>query len=129
MSYFIRYNAAKAGPAPLFSLCVTLGLATALFFASVPAPVALAAGAVQKPLSARLIIPTIRVNAAIQEMGLTPDGAMAVPNNTIDVGWFEPGTHPGEVGSAVIGGHNRWGHRDAVFSHLDELKKETLCLS
>lgn len=56
-------------------------------------------------LSMRLIIPTIGVNAAIQRVGITPNGEMEVPRNAGEVGWFEPGTRPGEKGSAVIAGH------------------------
>lgn len=72
---------------------------------------------------ARLKIPKINVDAVIKEMGITPDGAMAVPGNRVDVGWFRFGTRPGQIGSAVIGGHNRWDGGVAVFHRLDQLKK------
>ena len=47
---------------------------------------------------------------------------MAVPGNGVDVGLFSLGTHPGDAGSAVIGGHNQWDSRAAVFGHLDQVK-------
>lgn len=53
----------------------------------------------------RLKIPSISVDAVIERVGLTPDGAMDVPESRRDVAWFDPGTHPGEYGSAVIAGH------------------------
>lgn len=77
----------------------------------------------KKTPEARLKIPKIGVDAAIKEMGVTPDGAMAVPGNRIDVGWYSFGTLPGEIGSAVIGGHNRWNSGAGVFARLDQLKK------
>jgi sortase A len=76
---------------------------------------------VQKTSEARLIIPSIKVDAVIKDMGVTSGGAMAVPNNRQDVGWYSSGTRPGELGSAVIGGHNRWDSTDAVFDHLNQL--------
>ncbi len=79
--------------------------------------------AVQKTFEAYLKIPKIGVNAAIKEMTVTSDGAMAVPNNRVDVGWFSYGTHPGETGSAVIGGHNEWNSGTGVFVNLDQLEK------
>ncbi len=72
----------------------------------------------------RLKIPKINVDATIQQVGVTSQGAMAVPTNTVDVGWFNLGPHPGEQGSAVIAGHFDDKHGEAgVFSDLDKLKK------
>lgn len=72
---------------------------------------------------ARLKIPRIGVDTIIKDMGVTSDGAMAVPDNRVDVGWFSLGTRPGEVGSAVIGGHNRFDSEAGVFVDLDQLEK------
>lgn len=52
-----------------------------------------------------LSIPAINVQAHIQEVGLTKTGNMAVPTNFTDVGWYDQGTVPGDIGSAVIDGH------------------------
>lgn len=71
--------------------------------------------------AARLTIPSIDVDTAIVNVGLTVEGDMAVPDSTVDVGWFSLGTRPGETGSAVIAGHNYWDHRAAVFDRLDQL--------
>ncbi|HSW47458.1 MAG TPA: class F sortase, partial [Candidatus Saccharimonadales bacterium] len=74
-------------------------------------------------LPMRLIIPAISVNTNIQHVGITPEGEMDVPSNSIDVGWFEPGALPGEKGSAVIAGHFDSENGEAgVFNNLDKLK-------
>lgn len=70
---------------------------------------------------ARLLIPRIHVDAVIENMGLTPGGAMAVPDSAVTVGWFGLGTRPGDVGSAVIGGHNVWDGTAGAFARLEEL--------
>lgn len=85
----------------------------------VPKPVTLAVAPVS--VGARLNISSIGVTASIQDMGMTPEGAMAVPDNTVEVGWYSPGTRPGNTGSAVIGAHNRWNNSVGVFSRLEEL--------
>lgn len=72
----------------------------------------------------RLEIPAIKVDAKIQEVGVTKKGNMATPNNFVDVGWYKYGPVPGSRGSAVIAGHVDNGIAlPAVFSKLKELKK------
>ncbi|MCJ7826159.1 class F sortase [Patescibacteria group bacterium] len=72
----------------------------------------------------RLTIPAINVNAGIEPLGITPQGEMEIPSNTVDVGWFKFGSRPGEKGSAVISGHfNGTNGELGVFAHLDTLKK------
>jgi LPXTG-site transpeptidase (sortase) family protein len=74
-------------------------------------------------LPVRLRIPIINVDAALVYVGLTPDGSMAMTKGPNDVAWYEPGTRPGEIGSAVIAGH--YGHwksgADSVFDNLNKL--------
>ncbi|KKT43949.1 MAG: Peptidase C60 sortase A and B [Candidatus Wolfebacteria bacterium GW2011_GWE2_44_13] len=53
----------------------------------------------------RLTIPKINVNAGFQYTGITPDGAMEIPNNIVDIGWFTGSARPGEKGTSVITGH------------------------
>jgi LPXTG-site transpeptidase (sortase) family protein len=72
---------------------------------------------------AHLLIPKIRLDAIIKDEGMTPGGAMAIPGNNLEAGWFDLGTRPGEIGSAVIGGHNRWNNNAGVFGRLNELQK------
>ena len=56
-------------------------------------------------LPERLIIPKIGVDADVQHVGVTRKGNMAAPNNFVDTGWYKYGTVPGDLGSAVIAGH------------------------
>jgi|SRR5579859_1664665 len=55
----------------------------------------------------RLILPTIDVNAFIENVGTLPGGdlATAAAKPWEDVGWYSDGPRPGERGSAVIDGH------------------------
>ena len=79
----------------------------------------------RKAKPVRLLIPAIGVNALIETVGVTPGGDLAVPtqNPWEDVGWYESGPHPGELGSAVIDGHlDRPGGYPAVFWHLRDLQ-------
>ncbi|HEY4477759.1 MAG TPA: class F sortase [Candidatus Paceibacterota bacterium] len=75
-------------------------------------------------LPIRMMIPKISVDAPVEYMGLTSDGSMDAPVEPSSVGWFHPGTIPGEIGSAVIDGHSGWkGNEKAVFDNLHKLKK------
>lgn len=76
-----------------------------------------------KNLPDRLRIPKIRVDTAVQQVGLTLDGAMDIPTNSVDVGWFKEGAAPGESGSAVVDGHldSRDGS-PGVFVNLRDLR-------
>ena len=76
-------------------------------------------------LPVRLKIPEIGVNAAIDSLGLTPDGSMDIPKGPNDVAWFNLGHRPGENGSAVIAGHyGTWKNgQGSVFDNLHKLSK------
>ncbi len=70
---------------------------------------------------ARLLIPAIHVDAAIEQVGLRSDGDLDTPqdNPWNNVGWYNAGTRPGERGSSVIDGHlDRTGGAPAVFWDL-----------
>lgn len=62
-----------------------------------------------------LSIASIGLKAPITQVGLTPEGAMAVPSRQGVVGWYADGTTPGQTGSAVIDAH--------VFEAFKNLKK------
>jgi LPXTG-site transpeptidase (sortase) family protein len=67
----------------------------------------------------RLKIPKLNVDALIEDVGLTADGSMAVPKGPDDVAWFALGPRPGEIGNAVIAGHEGWKNGiSAVFDYL-----------
>jgi len=71
----------------------------------------------------RLKIPSISVDASVEHLGLTNEGAMDVPEDKDDVAWYKFGPHPGENGNAVIAGHYGWKENTpAVFDNLHKLK-------
>jgi LPXTG-site transpeptidase (sortase) family protein len=72
-------------------------------------------------LPAELVIPAIHVDAPVEHVGTTPDGAMDVPRQWNDVAWFDQGYKPGEPGSAVIAGHLDSTTDRAVFWDLHKL--------
>ncbi|RJQ33718.1 class F sortase [Candidatus Parcubacteria bacterium] len=105
-------------------------LGTALFFmptGEVDSPWlaarAPAARAESTALPERLVIPSINVDAAVQQVGIKGDGSMATPSSFADVGWYKYGTIPGQVGSAVIAGHvDNALSLAGVFKKLEEVK-------
>jgi sortase (surface protein transpeptidase) len=71
-----------------------------------------------------LSIPKIGLTANVVSVGLDSTGAMDVPNNFVDVGWYNLASKPGQVGSTVLDGHSDNFHGDpAVFYYLDTLAK------
>jgi sortase (surface protein transpeptidase) len=72
----------------------------------------------------RLSVPTIGINAPIEQVGTLPSGDMATPtqNPWVDAGWYSDGPRPGDRGSAVIDGHlDRPGGFPAVFWYLGNI--------
>ncbi len=84
-------------------------------------PAILASTSVGVPISIQ--IPSIKVDAKIERVAKTIAGAMDVPKLPANVGWYELGPRPGEVGSATIAGHfdNIYG-LPAVFANLAKIK-------
>lgn len=74
-----------------------------------------------------LRIPKLGINEPLVALALTPEGAPEVPptDKPQEVGWFEPGPEPGEVGSSVIVGHINGRvngiSTPGVFSRLNQL--------
>ncbi|KNB50210.1 class F sortase [Streptomyces caatingaensis] len=73
----------------------------------------------------RLRIPQIRVDAPLLGLRLLPDGSLATPpvNDRRIAGWYEAGTKPGAIGTAVVAGHVDTPDGPAVFYNLGALKK------
>jgi len=64
-----------------------------------------------------VIIPSINLDSPIQPLGLNSKGEMDVPNGkTNNVGWYQYGTVPGDIGSAVLDAHVF-----AAFANLNQL--------
>ena len=71
-----------------------------------------------------ITIPRINVDARIEDVGLTSDGAVGAPKNPIDTAWYDLSPRPGEVGNSIIDGHYGWKNNLPVaFDHLSSLKK------
>ncbi len=76
-------------------------------------------------MPARLSIPKIKLNVSLESVGITPKGAVGVPKGLGNAGWFNLGTIPGDLGSAVVTGH--YGRlkngKMGVFSNIYKLRK------
>ena len=73
----------------------------------------------------RVRIPSIRVNAPLTGLGLTPTGSLDAPpaEKKNLAGWYEAGTTPGETGTAIVAGHVDNADGPAVFYALGALRK------
>ena len=71
----------------------------------------------------RLTIPAIDVSTSLTRLGLQPDDTVEVPSDADEAGWYELGTRPGALGSAVILGHVDSTSGPAVFYRLSELRQ------
>jgi sortase (surface protein transpeptidase) len=69
-----------------------------------------------------LVIPRLRITAAVEHVGLADDGSMEAPKRYDTVGWYRLGSRPGERGSAVLAGHLDSKTGPAVFWRLGELR-------
>ncbi|MDD2487470.1 MAG: class F sortase [Candidatus Gracilibacteria bacterium] len=73
-------------------------------------------------LIARLKIPKIGINTILENVGLTPKGALGVPKGIVNAGLYSLGPAPGENGNAIIDGHFGWiNKKPAVFNDLHKL--------
>lgn len=86
------------------------------------APAAQATSSILLP--ARLKIPALGIDAEVEEVGRTAAGAMGVPKDFMQVGWWSEGQRPGEEGSAVFAGHvNNALTTAGVFAQLFKISK------
>jgi sortase (surface protein transpeptidase) len=98
------------------SVSTTLAPRTAISAGSAaPAP------ASTRLMPVRIRVPAIGVDATLVRLGLTSDGALAVPTRAMTAGWYTGSPVPGRVGPAVIAGHVHWSGIPAVFARLADL--------
>ncbi|MDX2598784.1 class F sortase [Streptomyces caniscabiei] len=73
----------------------------------------------------RIRIPSLRVDAPLMGLGLTPTGSLDVPPAEKEnlAGWYEAGTAPGERGTAIVAGHVDNADGAAVFYRLGALRR------
>lgn len=69
----------------------------------------------------RLTIPKIAVDAPLDYIRLTPQGALDTPHEPGNAGWYDKGPRPGEKGTAIIDGHFGW--KDNIPAVFDQLHK------
>ncbi|MFI1209581.1 class F sortase [Streptomyces sp. NPDC020802] len=84
-----------------------------------------ATGATQPPVPTEVAIPSIGVTSSLMELGRNADGTVEVPpaEKGMTAGWYIGGSVPGEVGPAVIIGHNDTRFGKAVFHDLKKITK------
>jgi sortase (surface protein transpeptidase) len=76
-----------------------------------------------KELPKELIIPVINADIPVIEVGVTKTNIMDTPHNFTQAGWYNLGTIPGQMGSAVINAHvDNGGSIPGVFKHLRDLQ-------
>lgn len=82
-----------------------------------------AKAAAQPPV--HVSIPSLGVNSDIMRLGLNTDGTVEVPpaDKGMTVGWYTGGPTPGELGPAVLIGHNDTRFGRAVFHDLKKIAK------
>jgi LPXTG-site transpeptidase (sortase) family protein len=75
-------------------------------------------------LPLRIKIPKIKIDTALEYVGLTPEGAAGVPKNPINAAWLNLWPRPGDVGNAIITGHSGpWKNNlPTVFNNLFKLR-------
>ncbi|WP_245778182.1 class F sortase [Lentzea xinjiangensis] len=69
-----------------------------------------------------ITIPALAVSSQLVDLGLQNDGAMEVPVNGEDAGWYTGAPTPGALGPAVIAGHVDWKGEPGVFHRLGALR-------
>lgn len=59
----------------------------------------------QLPPPVRLQVPDVQLDMPVLAMGVDEDGAMALPSDTADAGWYRFGPAPGAPGTTVVAAH------------------------
>ncbi len=57
------------------------------------------------PPPVRLRVPDVQLDMPVLAMGVDDDGAMALPSDTADAGWYRFGPAPGAAGTTVVAAH------------------------
>ncbi len=73
-------------------------------------------------LPARVVLPTVGIDAAVGTTGIGTKGELAVPDDFDRAFWFEGSAVPGEAGVSVLVGHIDNDSGPAVFYPLQRLK-------
>ena len=68
-----------------------------------------------------ILIPSLNVHRPVEPVGLDRSGAMAIPQNLWNAGWYKGGPVPGAPGDAVIEGHAGYPDAPLLFGKLRKL--------
>ncbi|MFJ9153505.1 class F sortase [Streptomyces sp. NPDC102270] len=74
---------------------------------------------------AEVAVPSVGITSSLMELGLNTDRTVQVPpaEKGMTAGWYTGGAVPGEIGAAVIIGHNDTRFGAAVFHDLKKIKE------
>jgi LPXTG-site transpeptidase (sortase) family protein len=74
---------------------------------------------------AEVAVPSVGITSSLMELGLNTDRTVQVPpaEEGMTAGWYTGGAVPGEIGAAVIIGHNDTRFGKAVFHDLKKIKE------
>ncbi|WP_371659615.1 class F sortase [Streptomyces sp. NBC_00280] len=74
---------------------------------------------------AEVAVPSVGITGPLMELGLNTDRTVEVPpaEKGMTAGWYTGGAVPGEVGAAVIIGHNDTRFGEAVFHDLKKIEE------
>ncbi|KPG80238.1 class F sortase [Frigoribacterium sp. RIT-PI-h] len=113
--------APTAAPAPGAGASASPTAAPSATGTAPPAVAGVVGGVGEGVAPAAVSVPTIGLDAPLIDLGIADDGAMEVPVDADDVGWFTGGGKPGGRGPTVIAAHVDSASGPAVFARLDEL--------
>jgi sortase (surface protein transpeptidase) len=71
---------------------------------------------------AQLLIPSLNVHRAVEEVGVNRYGVINVPVNSWNAGWYKGGPVPGAPGDAIIEGHAGYPGQPVIFGRLGDLR-------
>jgi LPXTG-site transpeptidase (sortase) family protein len=115
-----RLARAAAGDNALFD---AFAPAAAIKSSLAPVPVADASSTVPF-VPSRLKVPSLGIDAKVEEVGKKADNSMGTPSDFLDAGWWGEGGKPGAPGNAVFDGHvNNALTKAGVFEHLSQIHK------
>ena len=86
-----------------------------------PAPPAQAAP-FPTALPVRMLVPSLNIHPPVEALGIDRYGALDIPYNIWDVGWFKGGPVPGAPGDAVIDGHAGYPGQPLIFGKLAKVE-------
>lgn len=87
-----------------------------------PKPAVVASYSVPPTNPKYIAIPAIGIpNTPILKLGLTSSGAIAVPDNIYQTGWYDGSSKPGQPGAMFIYGHVSSWTADGIFYNLKKL--------